>query len=475
MEGSASLYGEYRRHGKLEGALSAPRRAMTSSAAIPVMASAVLAALILSLRFAPQTPSLRASIETALTLCVLASTTITWSRFSRNRSLADFLFLCGLATLTVEDSVFYAAPAILGSHSASVEGVAPLTEGLIVAAIFLGASLAPWYSVVRVRQLPVIVITALGTYLAVSVASALAGGTDAGLVSMDRAPVPSAAAVGLTTLAACLLVAAGATVLRTFLRQGRGIVAGMLSGALFLLAAASVYNLLVPGLTPSSVSGRECLRAAAYALILAVSLQWRRELQEARLEEVAGAERRRLVRDLHDGMAQDLAFIAAHGERMARDLGPDHPLVIAARRALATSRGYIADLSASEASGTTQALEAVARELTARHGVRVNVEASGGELPPGQRQEVVRITREAIVNAIQHGAARTITVGLAVRGLEFTLSIRDDGEGIGPAGAEDQRRGHGLRTMRERTETIGGRMTLLRSDSGGLIVKVSVP
>ena len=60
-------------------------------------------------------------------------------------------------------------------------------------------------------------------------------------------------------------------------------------------------------------------------------------------------ERRRIARDLHDGLAQDLAFIAAHGDQIAREAGEEHPLAIAARRALALSRGAIADLSASDA------------------------------------------------------------------------------------------------------------------------------
>src|SRR5438105_15675168 len=157
-------------------------------------------------------------------------------------------------------------------------------------------------------------------------------------------------------------------------------------------------------------------------------------------------------------MAQDLAFIAAHGDRLARELGAEHPIAVAARRALRAARGVIADLSASDARTTAEALQAVASELSNRHGVRITVAADGEELRPCEREDVVRITREAAVNAVQHGAAKNIAVSLRAQGDDLTLKITDDGQGLGQAVPKDGHDGYGLRAMRERAESLGGEL-----------------
>ena len=89
----------------------------------------------------------------------------------------------------------------------------------------------------------------------------------------------------------------------------------------------------------------EALRGLACALILAAAVVAERRVDARMSKAAALAERRRVARDLHDGIAQDLAFIAAHGPRFAEELGDQHPMVIAARRALAISRFAISELS----------------------------------------------------------------------------------------------------------------------------------
>ena len=80
--------------------------------------------------------------------------------------------------------------------------------------------------------------------------------------------------------------------------------------------------------------------------------------------DLAERDRKRLARDLHDGICQDLAFIAAHGARLAREEGDDHPIAVAARRALAASRGTSRSCRPMRRA-TRQALQRVADELVA--------------------------------------------------------------------------------------------------------------
>jgi signal transduction histidine kinase len=155
-----------------------------------------------------------------------------------------------------------------------------------------------------------------------------------------------------------------------------------------------------------------------------------------------------LVNDLPDGLAQDLAFIAAHGDRLARELGNEHPIVVAARRALHASRGAIVDLSAADAPTPAAALRAVAGEISIRSGVNVTVHADSTELTSHEREELVRIAREAMSNAAQHGHAREILVSLQARREKLVLRVDDDGCGIGVSAIPQ--RGLGLGWMRGR-------------------------
>jgi signal transduction histidine kinase len=239
-----------------------------------------------------------------------------------------------------------------------------------------------------------------------------------------------------------------------------------------VLAAASV---LVGSMALSShLTAWDCLRAGGFALLLLVALEVGTRHRRAEIDAVVTRERRRLAADLHDGMAQDLALIAAHEPRLTQDLGAEHPVAVAARQALATARGAIVDLSASAEPTTTDALQAVAGELSRRHGVRVDVDAAPENLVGDHREAVVRIAREAIVNAVRHGGAANVRVRLRTDGDQLLLRIDDDGRGLPQPIVVGTRSGYGLREMRNWAERIGGQLTTQPGVDGGTAVKVSV-
>lgn len=202
------------------------------------------------------------------------------------------------------------------------------------------------------------------------------------------------------------------------------------------------------------------------------------EFRRSIAETATARERQRIARDLHDGLAQDLAFIAAHGDRLAVEKGAEYPLAIAARRALAVSRGAIAELSAAQAPTTRDALREVADELGTRFDMQIDVRAGslvGTAVTPSHREDIVRIAREAIVNAARHGRARKVVVSLVARDRDLVLSVRDDGVGIGSA-VPRSGGGFGLVSMRERAAALGGRLTARTpADGGGTEVELVVP
>ncbi len=259
-----------------------------------------------------------------------------------------------------------------------------------------------------------------------------------------RVRAPFAATMSLTALVALAL----------------GLHAGVSQGLAVALPAAAV-----------------CAYGLLAAALRAHHVRWCRQAVDA----ARADERRRLARDLHDGMAQDLAVIAAYGQRLNTEFGPDHPLIVASRRALAASRGVLVDLSASTARDTVTALTEVAEELAARFGVAVEVHAHGlgaganePDLEAGPREEIVRIAREAVVNAARHGGARQIDIRVERHGRSLRLTVLDDGCGIA-GGALLARHGFGLPTMRARAEAMGGRLTAARRVRGGTALAVTVP
>jgi signal transduction histidine kinase len=149
-------------------------------------------------------------------------------------------------------------------------------------------------------------------------------------------------------------------------------------------------------------------------------------------------------------------------------------LTVAAQRALDASRGAIIDLSASSASSTLMAVEAVCGELERRHSVEIDVRladedaARSSDFDAGSREHITRITREAIVNAIKHGRAQRIEVELGSPATEQLLRVSDNGCGLierGPGSAYGL--GLGLETMRTRASSLGARMVVRRRSAGG--------
>jgi signal transduction histidine kinase len=188
------------------------------------------------------------------------------------------------------------------------------------------------------------------------------------------------------------------------------------------------------------------------------------------------AERRRVARDLHDGLAQDLAVIAAHGASMAHKIGEDHPVVVAARRALAISRGTISELTDPEGATTHESLEAIAHELHDRFAVKIAVDAQlEVDLEPRAREHVSRIAREAIANAARHGGAQNVVVSLRQAESGVALRVVDDGCGIGHGYGDSDHDGFGLRSMSERAAALGGYLRVAPADRGGTELEVVLP
>jgi signal transduction histidine kinase len=221
--------------------------------------------------------------------------------------------------------------------------------------------------------------------------------------------------------------------------------------------------------------GRQA-EVAVHAVRLTTDLQHSRERLVATREE----ERRRLRRDLHDGLGAQLAGLnvqaGALRRLIPRDPAAADELVVELRNelrsAIADIRRLVYDLRppALDDLGLLEAL----RRLAERYGseddqLRVLVEAPEDipDLPAAVEVAVYRITQEALTNVARHARAQTCVVRLVVND-DVTLEIVDDGVGI----YAERSAGVGLSSMRERASELGGSCVVQPTREGGTRVLV---
>jgi signal transduction histidine kinase len=185
----------------------------------------------------------------------------------------------------------------------------------------------------------------------------------------------------------------------------------------------------------------------------------------------AEIERRRLARDLHDGAVQEIGYIWAQ----SRQSVVAEPAVVldrirgAAERAMHETRHAVAALSAPERTNLSEYLSNALLDVGSRLDVALQLNVDPRTSVSGDtREALVRIAREAMVNASRHGAARAVAVTVAP-GL---LEVVDDG-----AGFDFERGGRpggfGLQSMKDRAEGLAGRFELWSSPGVGTTVRVT--
>jgi len=202
-------------------------------------------------------------------------------------------------------------------------------------------------------------------------------------------------------------------------------------------------------------------------------------LAHEQLEEMATREdRRKIARELHDGLAQELAFIASKITSPALVDGPPEvlrQLSDASERALDEARRAIVILSEHPESLSVSIGQTV-EDLAARYAMTARVEVSEDVQLGGEAAEnLLRIIREAIANAARHGQASVISVRLAKDGDAVRLVVTDNGQGFEPQDRLRPATGYGLTFMKERCASIGASLDIRSRLEAGTSVEVRVP
>src|ERR671916_695524 len=188
-------------------------------------------------------------------------------------------------------------------------------------------------------------------------------------------------------------------------------------------------------------------------------------------------ERRRVARDLHDGVAQELAFISSQLHWLRKESNDDETttqIQQAVQRALDESRGAISALNRPLNEPLHLTLAATDEEAASRVGARLELDLDESiAVPPAWEEALPRIVREAVVNAVRHGGARTVTVHL--RDADgIWLRVEDDGQGFDVTQPRPEN-SFGLMGMRERAESLGGQFRLSSEPGQGTSVEIVLP
>lgn len=197
-------------------------------------------------------------------------------------------------------------------------------------------------------------------------------------------------------------------------------------------------------------------------------------------------ERGRLAREIHDTLAQGFTSVVAHLEAAEGTLKPGNEATLrhldqarrTARDNLVEARHLVAALRPELLAGSSlpEALERLTNRWSEETDVTAELSVTGDQhsLPQDAQVALLRATQEALANARRHAGAGEVSVTLSYMDDRVALDIQDDGVGFAVDGAGSNG-GFGLRSMRERVESLGGSLAVESEPGEGSTLAVELP
>jgi two-component system nitrate/nitrite sensor histidine kinase NarX len=213
-------------------------------------------------------------------------------------------------------------------------------------------------------------------------------------------------------------------------------------------------------------------------------------LEQERLQSTLLAERQMFASEIHDSLAQGLAFMrmrmsllqdAIRSGNAAQSLKYHRDIHASLGEAHAGLRQLITHFrQAVDPRGLLHTLESTALTFRDRTGVALRIEnrASDLRLPAEHEAQIFQIVREALANVIKHAGASNARVVFERSAKAIRVSVEDDGTGSCPTrrpGGRSPGEHYGLEIMRERARRIGGRLRIVSAPGKGTQVRLSIP
>jgi signal transduction histidine kinase len=430
-------------------------------------------------------PTLHAEISALAAIVALLFALLAGGRFRRTLMPGDLLLSGSLGVLGACNLLFSSIQDATGDYTSGYVAWMPLMGRVLGAALLVAAAFAPPQPVRFPRRAALRLLagcTAGLAALSVLTLLALGGPLDGGAARAGgpaNTQMLSASASLLAVKALCTalfaLAAAGFWVRS---RRASDWFSVLLTWGATLLAFAWLNYLLAPSLHSNWPYTSEGLGLLAYMVLLAGAASEIRFAQRRAASLGVLEERGRVARDLHDGLAQELAYLVSQA-RGLHNRQPDGETIEnlrhAAERALSESRAAISSLRAPPDEPLTDALERIARELGPRLGLDITVTiAPGLQVSPRECEVVLRIVGEALANAAYHGHARKAVVEVQ-KSEQLRLLIRDDGAGFDTVTGAPPQGSYGLISMRERAVSAGGELQVRSAPGSPTEVEMILP
>jgi signal transduction histidine kinase len=435
--------------------------------------------------FAYRSPQGHVALETAAAVIALLAAYLVAARFRIGTAAGDLMLASGLGLLASSNLLFGVIPSIAQASPAREWSWARVAADLIGAALFAGAAYAPSTRVARPeRARRNTLVAAAATLGVIAIVVNVVHGWPA---PIDPTLSPQASmrprVVGNTVVLVSQLVIGAMLFCAAlgFARQARrrdDELRKWLAVASLVGAFSRVHYFLFPSLYSPWLHTGDAFRFVYYLLILVAGLREIAAYQPRLAEAAVANERRRIARDLHDGLTQEIAFVAGglrSGSRRA--LNPDEvaPLLDAADHALVEARQAVVALSSADDEPLGAAIGRLASALALRAGLEITLHVPRDiEAPAPVRAALLGITREAVTNAVRHSGGRSLIVTLS-DGDALRLQVCDDGVGFPVESQTRGGAGFGLTSMRERAGLAGGAMTVRSRPGAGTLVEVAVP
>jgi signal transduction histidine kinase len=215
-----------------------------------------------------------------------------------------------------------------------------------------------------------------------------------------------------------------------------------------------------------------------------INLNIRRRIEREAIIE----ERRRIARELHDGVAQSLSYLNMKTKLVSDSVSAQQ--TVQALTELSDVRKVAQDTYEDIREAIDQlsteirnlpiipALADFIREFGSNNGIKVQFDVSRAfpQLSPVAELQLLRITQEALTNVRRHAQATEVEVKLEHTPQAVEMIVRDNGQGFNLTDLEESPPGyHGLNIIRERAEGLGGSLNISSAPGEGTAVMVSLP
>ena len=461
-----------------------PRTSSARLTAVAWIVGITVTALIVwspYLIFGYRNPSLHLVLDSVDACVALLVAYLVYGRYRRSGTWQDLLLFNGLVLLAAAGlGLSWVTSLVGGLNAGTLDIWLPLAIRLAGALLIVAAALSDPRLTRRVTPSRLHVLAPVALIAVVSLTLWAAG---AGLpVAFDQSFVPASAQKAILTGHPVLLIGQGVAALSFLVAsiafatqpaQRGDELLRWLGPACALGGFARINYVLFPSLYTDWLYTGDIRRTGFYILLLVGATREIRQYWNAHAAAAVLDDRRRLARELHDGVMQELAFIRSEAHSIPPQVAAGIQIINATDRALDEARAAVQALGRTGDEPLSFTLRRVATELAERYGIDLEVDLDDSiRVDPAQQHALMRITREAMSNAVRHGDAQRVCVRLGEAHDIHHLAIEDNGSGFDVDLAVARNAGYGLVSMRDRARGLPGEFSVAAESGTGSVVTV---